>query len=160
MENVNVDGAKRIAKAAKFAQVPQLIHVSCMKAHATAASKFLQLKAQADAAVRLEFPEATIVKPSVLYGNEDRFTNCLGMLANLGMGIPVLRGHEKRIMYPLYVGDAAYGIMQLMADDAASGKTYQFAGPVAYDWPKIIDLFGRMTLRPTNLLPVNLPVFR
>lgn len=79
-KDVHVDGARRLARLAKEAGVERFIHVSALNCaeHPTSyilkgGSKFLSSKYQGEQAVLEEFPCATILRPSDIYGQEDRF---------------------------------------------------------------------------------------
>ena len=74
-KDVHVDGAERIAQAAREAGVPRLIHVSSLNASPASTSKFYQTKHEGEQKVKEAYPDATIVRPSVMYGYEDRFLN-------------------------------------------------------------------------------------
>ena len=73
--DVHVDGAARIATAAREAGVPRLIHVSALNAAAGSPSRFYQTKFEGEQRVREAYPDATIVRPATMYGYEDRFLN-------------------------------------------------------------------------------------
>lgn len=79
-DDVHVEGARTIARAAKAAGVDRLIHFSALNAaekmqpvFTKTGSKFLESKWKGERAVLEEFPEATIIRPSDIYGQEDRF---------------------------------------------------------------------------------------
>jgi nucleoside-diphosphate-sugar epimerase len=187
MEQVNVDGAARIARACKLQkEPPRLIHISCMKSHKASSSQFMRTKAMGEERVLSEFPQATIIRTSILYGYEDRFLNAFGQLYANGFGIiPVVKGkspgpeffqsnpnamnkqslnpHEKQPFYPLYVGDAAYGINSIIQSSdidfskAFMGSTIQFYGPEKYNMERLVDLFNRVLVKQPKL--VHMPVW-
>lgn len=72
MHDVNATGAGRIASVAAKAGVPRLVHVSHLNASSDSASRFYQSKAAGDEFVQEAFPNATIIRPAVMYGYEDR----------------------------------------------------------------------------------------
>lgn len=169
MENVNIEGAAKIARACKLqSDHPRLFHISCLKAEKDSPSHFFRTKAIGDEAVIDEYPQSTIVKMSILYGHEDRFLNSFGSLSTIGLGLPIVKGNDmenaKHSFYPLYVGDAAYGMSTLIQADSETdyfhGKTLQFAGPEKYTMEKLSDLFSRITLIPTKLFPVPIWFYR
>ena len=71
--DVHVEGAARIAAAARAAGVPRLVHLSHLNADAGSSSVFYRTKAEGEAAVRAEFADATVVRPGPMYGYEDKF---------------------------------------------------------------------------------------
>ncbi|MBX3565320.1 MAG: complex I NDUFA9 subunit family protein [Sphingomonas sp.] len=126
-EGVHVEGARNVAEAAAAAGVSSLIHISALGADPDSA--YGRSKGEGDAAVRKAFPDATIFRPSILFGREDRFVNRFaGMIANAPVAVPVLRGEAK--FQPAYVADVAQAIVQALADPAThAGRTYTLGGP-------------------------------
>lgn len=68
-----MEGPRRIAKACRETGVNRLIHVSALGASHDSPSAFLRSKAEGEEAVKAEFPDVTIVRPSSIFGAEDRF---------------------------------------------------------------------------------------
>ena len=74
-DGINAAGAKNVAEACAAAGVPALVHVSAIGADAESEARYARTKGEGEAAVRAAFPNATIVRPSLVFGREDRFTN-------------------------------------------------------------------------------------
>ena len=123
-------GAGRIAAQADAAGVAALVHVSALGSDAASPVAYNRTKAEGEAAVRAAFPAATIVRPSVLFGEDDAFTNLFaGLIAKLP-ALPVFGPTAQ--LQPLNVDDAAEAIANALADPARhGGKTYDIAGPEA-----------------------------
>jgi NADH dehydrogenase (ubiquinone) 1 alpha subcomplex subunit 9 len=77
-DQVHVDGARAIAEACAENGVSRFVHVSALNANEDSTSGFLRSKARGEKAVREVIPEATIVRPGTMYGQEDRFLNRIG----------------------------------------------------------------------------------
>lgn len=150
---VHDEGAARIARAATAAGVQRLVQVSALGANSDAPSKFGRSKAAGEVATREAFPGATLLRPSVIFGPEDRFFN---LFAGLARGLPVLPlyggGHTR--FQPVYVGDVAAAVMAVLVDVASKGKIYELGGPRTYSLAELVryvlDTIGRKRL----LLPV------
>jgi NADH dehydrogenase (ubiquinone) 1 alpha subcomplex subunit 9 len=103
-EDVNVKAAQSLARLARENGVSKFIHLSAMSASESSPSMFLRTKAQGEKEVLREFPTATIVRPSKIFGHEDRFMRQIGFMANWipGSYIPIVSGgHQKT--HPVYV---------------------------------------------------------
>ncbi|OXB52993.1 hypothetical protein ASZ78_014777, partial [Callipepla squamata] len=72
-EFVNIP--KSIAQITREAGVETFIHISHLNTTTKSPSKYLRSKAVGEIAVREEFPDALIMKPSEVSGREDRFLN-------------------------------------------------------------------------------------
>lgn len=124
------EGAGRIAGLTHDAGVQAFVQVSALGSDAQSPVAYNRTKAEGEAAVRAAFPTATIVRPSVLFGEDDAFLNLFaGLIAKLP-ALPVF-GPEAKLQ-PLNVDDAAEAIANALGDPARhGGKTYDIAGPEA-----------------------------
>lgn len=151
---LHVDGARRIAEAAKAAGVTHLIHVSALGADAASPSKYARSKAAGEAAVHGAFPGAVIFRPSVVFGPEDRFFNMFGMIAQISPVLPYFTntvphapdgGGSK--FQPVYVGDVAEAICGAVTGEAHAGRTYELSGPKVYTMLEILKIVNVETMR-------------
>ncbi len=128
VEAVMVDGAENIARAAAQEGAAALVHVSAIGADADGDTAYAVTKAVGEAAVREIFPSATIVRPSIIFGEDGEFIN---MLAGLIQRLPVLPVFAPDSELQLvWVDDVAAGIVAALADPGRhGGKTYELAGP-------------------------------
>lgn len=124
---VHVDGARNVAEAARDAGVGALVQVSAIGADATAESAYARSKGEGEAAVRAAFPPATIVRPSIIFGPEDRFVNRFASLARAPV-LPVIRGGVK--FQPVFVNDVAAAIAKAALEPRTyGGRTFELGGP-------------------------------
>ena len=147
---VQTKGAETIARAAAGAGA-RMVHVSAIGADANSPSAYSRAKAAGETAVLAAVPSATIVRPSLLFGPEDQFTNRFAALARISPFLPLIGGGVNRVQ-PAYVGDVAAPI-----DDAADGKTkaggvYELGGPEVLTMREIMEIILRITDRKRMLL--------
>jgi len=122
------EGVGRVAELAKQAGAQAFVHVSALGCEAASESEYSRTKAEGETAVRAALPTATIIRPSVLFGEDDAFINMFARLIARLPALPVF-GPEARLQ-PLNVDDAAEAIANALADPARhGGKTYDIAGP-------------------------------
>jgi NADH dehydrogenase len=127
LEATHVDGARNIAEAAREAGAKALVHVSAIGADPAAESIYGRTKGEGEAAVRDAFPNATIIRPSIVFGPEDNLTNRLAALSRLPV-VPVIAA--KRRFQPVHVKDVAKAIAMAALDPRAyGGKTFEIGGP-------------------------------
>lgn len=127
-QRYHVDGARTVAEAAAAARVEALVHVSAIGADAASPSAYGRSKGEGEAAVRAAFPNAAIVRPSIVFGREDQFVNRFaGMIAKAPV-VPVLRAPVK--FQPVFASDVGAGIARIVADPGTHGaRTHEFGGP-------------------------------
>src|SRR5689334_22401799 len=119
---VQAAGAETVAKAAA-AVGAQMVHVSAIGADANSTSAYARAKAAGETAVLAALPSATIMRPSVMFGPEDQFTNRFAALARMSPVLPLIGAETK--MQPVYVGDVATAIADAVDGKAKAGATYE-----------------------------------
>ncbi len=118
-------GAARIAQAAAKSKVGALVHISAIGADVKGASLYAQSKGAGEAAVLAAFPKALILRPSVIFGNEDGFFNRFAGMATLSPILPVVGG--ATLFQPVYVDDVAQAALNGITSGAKG--VYELGGP-------------------------------
>lgn len=149
---VIVFGSEAVARAAKQARASLMIMVSGMGADVGSGSKAGQAKGKAEAATVRAFPGASIVRPSVVFGPDDRFFNRMAGMVRLSPVLPVV-GPETRVQ-PVFVGDVAEAVATLIDKGAADGKTYELGGPATATLQELMQYVVDVTRRKRVLLPL------
>jgi NADH dehydrogenase len=152
-QGLNVDAGATIAHAAHAAGVRALVHVSSIGADADSPSRYLCTKGEGEAAVRAAFADAVILRPSILFGPEDRFFNKFASLARLVPALPLIGGGHTRLQ-PVFVGDAASAILRSLEDAGARGRSYELGGPTVYSFKELMQIMLRETGRRRLLVPL------
>ncbi|XP_072857044.1 NADH dehydrogenase [ubiquinone] 1 alpha subcomplex subunit 9, mitochondrial isoform X2 [Pogona vitticeps] len=129
-EDVYVSIPRQIAQLSKEAGIEKLIHISHLNADINSPSKYLRNKAIGENVVREEFPDVIIMKPSEMFGREDRFLNYYAHMRWFG-GVPLIAYGKKTVKQPLYVADASKAIINAIRDPDSKGKTYALTGFLA-----------------------------
>lgn len=153
LDAVQGRGAGQIAAIARARGAAAFVHVSAIGADAASPVGYARTKAEGEAAVLAACPEAVVIRPSVLFGADDRF---LTMFAGL-MAMPVLPVFAPQArLQPLDVDDAARAIANVLANPAPhAGKTFEIAGPEAIAMLELNRRIARATGRAPIL--VELP---
>ena len=137
-DEVHVEGAKRIAAAAKANGVDRVIHISAIGAQQGSPAKYARSKAAGEVAAREMFPGTTILRPSVVFGPEDDFFNRFANLARIFPVMPLLEGDTK--FQPIYVNDLAKAVVAALKRPGSSGETFELGGPQVYRFREIMEL--------------------
>ncbi|MFP4327914.1 MAG: complex I NDUFA9 subunit family protein [Paracoccaceae bacterium] len=153
-EAVQKEGATRVARLAAEEGVGRLVHVSAIGADPEGDSRYARSKAAGEAGVLQAFPEAVILRPSVLFGPEDNFFNRFAGMARLGAVLPVVGANTR--FQPVYVDDVAHVAVMGVTGEAAPG-VYELGGPDA-------DTFRGLMIRMLRIIRrrrivVNIPFF-
>ena len=144
----------RIAAAASAEGVPRLVHVSAIGADPNSTSAYARSKAEGERRVRVAFPAATILRPSIVIGPEDGFFNRFANLARFLPALPLIGGGKTRFQ-PVYVGDVAQAVVAALERDDCQGQTYELGGPKAYTFEELMRYMLQVVDR--RRLLVNVP---
>jgi uncharacterized protein YbjT (DUF2867 family) len=125
---VHVEGARALAEAAMAARVSPYVHISGIGADANSASPYIASKGLGEQATREAFPNAVILRPSVVFGPEDDFFNRFAALACHFLVLPLLGGGGTRLQ-PVYVGDVGRAVAAAVSGLAKPGAAYELGGP-------------------------------
>ena len=150
---LHVEAAAAVARAAAEVGCKALVHVSAIGAAETALSEYSRSKAVGEAAVRNGFPAAIIIRPSVIFGQEDGFFNLFGSMARMLPALPLFGGGKTRFQ-PVYVADVAEAIVAALYDDGAAGQTYELGGPEVATYAELMKLLLYEVRRKRLLIPV------
>lgn len=128
LDALHVRGPAALARAAREVGAGAFVHISALGCDAESDVDYARTKAEGEAAVRAEFPQATILRPSILFGQDDAFINMFAGLISRLPFLPVF-GPEAKLQ-PVFVDDAAEAVGNALANPAAfGGKAYDLAGP-------------------------------
>lgn len=140
LDAVQGSGAGRVAALAREAGATAFVQVSAIGADPAGATAYARSKAAGEAAVLAAFPQASVLRPSVLFGPDDQFLNMFGGLISTFPVMPVFA--PDATLQPLFVDDLATAIANALADPAShGGKTFELGGPEVIN---VLDLNRRI----------------
>ncbi len=125
-DSVQAAGAANVARIAAEQGVAKLVQISAIGADAESESAYARSKAAGEAAVLEAYPNAVILRPSIIFGNEDGFFNKFAAMARFTPVVPIAGGDTK--FQPVYVDDVAKVAAMATSGDVASG-IYELGGP-------------------------------
>jgi NADH dehydrogenase len=152
-EAVQAKGAGTVAAAAAAAGAA-MVHVSAIGADENSTSGYARAKAAGEKAVLSAVPTATILRPSVVFGPEDQFTNRFAGLAQISPILPLIGGGLTKLQ-PVYVGDVAAAVADAVDGKTKSGAAYELGGPEVLTLREIIEIILATVERERML--VSLP---
>jgi NADH dehydrogenase len=150
---VQDEGARHVAEAARAAGARSLVHVSAIGANSESPSVYARSKAAGEAAVSEVFPEAVILRPSVVFGPEDDFFNRFAKLARLAPALPLIGGGKTKLE-PVFAGDVAKAVIAGLTGKAKPGIPYELGGPEVLTLKEVMQRVLDYTMRRRLLVPV------
>ena len=147
-DTVQAEGAARIARLAAECGASKMIHLSAIGADADSESDYGRTKAEGEAAVLDAFPGAVILRPSVIFGQEDQFFNRFAAMSKLSPIIPMVGADTK--FQPVYVDDVAAAACAAATSDASG--VYELGGPHTYTFRELMELMLKEVRRKRLLI--------
>ncbi|KAH7930391.1 NAD(P)-binding protein [Leucogyrophana mollusca] len=160
-ERIQWEGAENVAHAARRANA-RLIHVSAIGADATSTTPYARTKAFGEYAVLDACPDATIIRPSIIFGPGDGFFNRFAQLSKFFPFMPVFGGGLSRFQ-PVYVGDIGRAIEIISRDDEViqkevCGRIIEAGGPDVFTYREIMKLVLKYTNRRRPIVSIPFAV--
>lgn len=145
----------RLGRIAKLAGVQRVVHISALGADEKAPSLYAQSKARGENYLLAEFSNATILRPSIVFGAEDKFFNLFARMASVAPVLPLIGG-GKTVFQPVFVGDVVQAIVNALTfDQGVQGKIFELGGPEKLSFKQCIQRIMTHTNvhRPMITLP-------
>ena len=153
---VHVEGGTNVAAEASRTGAGALVHISAIGADPRSPSRYGASKGEAERKVRAAFPGAIVIRPSLVFGPEDRLTNRFASLMSLLPVYPVIA--PKTRFQPVFVRDLAQAIAAAALNPRLhAGKTYEIAGPEVVSMRQLTERIAEMSGQSPTL--VDLPDF-
>ncbi|AAW70826.1 complex I NDUFA9 subunit family protein [Wolbachia endosymbiont of Brugia malayi] len=154
---VHVGIAEKIARAAKIKNVSMMIHFSAMGIENSKLSEYAQSKLKGEKAVTAAFPEAIIIKPSLVFGKEDNFFTKFARLATILPFLPLI-GSGTTKFQPICVTDLAEMVYRIINLNKQDKKIYNIGGPKIYSFKSLLKFILNVTNRKCLLVNVSFPM--
>ncbi len=150
---VHWTGARTLAKAAREAGVKRFVHVSAIGASPKAKARYARTKGLGEEAVLEEFPDAIILRPSIVFGPEDDFFNRFAAMARISPVLPLIGGGATKFQ-PVYVGDLAEAIAAAVDGAGTPGTIYEIGGPDVLSFRDLLDRTQEYAGRDRSYVPL------
>lgn len=150
---IHVDGARNVAKAAAAAGCKTMVQLSAIGADTASPSRYGRSKGEGERAVLEAFPDAIILRPSIVFGREDEFINRFAAMIQMLPVVPVIGSATK--FQPIFVGDVADVVAQALSQPALyAGQTFELGGPEVISMGELNRRIAAMTGRERTFVDV------
>lgn len=159
-DDVHVEGARRLAETAREEGVSHFVHVSTAIPLAKCESKWLESKMAGEDVVRSIYPDATIIRPTDMFGSEDRLVT--RMAHNImWSGRIVLPNFGEARVQPVWVNDVASVVAAAVRDpERYAGQTVELGGPDVLTMRELYDLVCKRIKREVTYIPLPTPIVK
>jgi len=118
---------KLLSELCNELEINKLIHISALGVKEDHPSQYMQSKLQGEKNIQDTFRQSVILRPSVIFGPEDKFFNTFATLAQFSPALPLIGG-GKTVFEPIYVGDVAEAIVKSLELNNLKPSIYELGG--------------------------------
>ena len=133
--------------------IKNLIHISALGVREKHVSRYMQSKLQGEKNIQNTFGSSVILRPSVVFGPEDKFFNTFASIAQFSPILPLIGGGKTKFA-PIYVGDVAKAIVKALELNNSKPKIYELGGPKNYSFKELMEILLSEIKKKRFLLPV------
>lgn len=151
-EQVHVALPRRVAAACRAAGVRRVVHISALGAAEDAPSRYLRSKARGEAALCAAGLDLTVLRPSVIFGAEDRLLNLFAQLQRFAPFVPLASADAR--FQPVWVGDVAEALARCVNAPETIGQTYECVGPQVMSLSDLVRAAGRHAGHARRVVPL------
>jgi uncharacterized protein YbjT (DUF2867 family) len=155
---IHVVGAEHVAQRVNQAGISKLVHISGIGVDLTSSSAYVRARARGEQQVLRVFPDAVILRPSVLFGPNDAFLSSLQTVTRLPV-VPLFGKGTVRLQ-PVYVEDVARAVLQALEVPGATGEIFELGGGCIYRYRGIVEQVLAHSNRRRLLLPIPFPLWK
>jgi uncharacterized protein YbjT (DUF2867 family) len=156
--SVHVDGARRVAAAARRAGVERFVQLSGIGADAKSASPYIRSRGEGEAAVRQAFPGAIVIRPAVMFGPNDAFVTVIFRLLRRLRIYPMF-GDGSTKLQPVNVEDVAEAIAGVLEQAQIGADIFECGGPRVYSYQELLQTVAREAGVRALLVPMPFAVW-
>ena len=162
-ERTHAELPRSLVRACKTAGVSRVVHVSALGVDGTGTgteggSRYQRSKAKGEAVLRESGLAVTILRPSVIFGERDRFLNLFASMQGIAPFVPLGSGRAR--FQPVWVEDVAHAIVACLDDPTTVGETIECTGPAVFTLEELVRVAGRWSGRPRPVLSLPAPLAR
>ena len=134
-------------------KIKNLIHISALGVRERHISQYMQSKLQGEKNIQNIFKPSVILRPSVVFGPEDKFFNTFASLAQFSPVLPLLGGGKTKFA-PIYVGDVAKAIVKALELNNSEPQIYELGGPENYSFKELMEILLSEIKKKRFLIPI------
>ncbi len=158
-DQAHVQWPLHLAKACLAANLTRLVHVSALGADVNAPSMYQRSKARGEQVLQDAVAQGlalTVVRPSVIFGEDDAFINVFAKLQALAPVVPLAGAHTR--FQPVWVHDVAQALVYALLHPATAGHCYELAGPQVFTLQQLVEHAGVWAKHPRWVIPLATPL--
>jgi len=133
--------------------IKNLVHISALGIKERHPSHYMQSKLQGEKNIKDNFKFSVILRPSIVFGPEDKFFNTFASIAQFSPFLPLVGGGKTKFA-PIYVGDVAKAIVKAIELNNSEPKIYELGGPKNYSFKELMEILLIEIKKKRLLIPI------
>ena len=142
-----------LSRLCKEFGINNLVHISALGVKEKHTSQYMNSKLQGEKNIQEIFKPSVILRPSVVFGPEDKFFNTFASLAQFSPVLPLIGGGKTKFS-PIYVGDVAQAIVKSLELNNSEPKIFELGGPANYSFKELMEILLSQIKKKRFLLPI------
>ena len=133
--------------------VSKLVHVSALGVKEGHIAKYMQSKLEGEKNIQKNFKSSIILRPSLIFGPEDKFFNTFAFISQFSPALPLIGGGKNKFS-PIYVDDVAKAIVEVIKLNNSDIKIYELGGPENYTFKELMEILLNNIKKKRLLIPI------
>jgi NADH dehydrogenase len=155
-EDIHAKFPDLLSKLCNKLNIEKLVHVSALGINETVGSQYMQSKLKGEKNILNNFNHSVILRPSIIFGPEDKFFNQFASLAEFFPALPLI-GRGLTYFQPIYVGDVAKSIMAVLEMEKINNNIYELGGPNTFAFKELMEILLKQIKKKRFLVPIPIP---
>ena len=152
-ENIHVKFPSLLTKLCNEQNIKKLVHISALGINETANSQYMQSKLKGEKNILNNFNRSVILRPSIIFGPEDKFFNQFAALAEFFHALPLIGG-GLTYFQPIYVGDVVKSIVTILEKEEINKNIYELGGPQTFTFKELMEILLKQIKKKRFLVPI------
>ena len=152
-EDIHVKFPALLSKLCNEQNIKKLVHISALGINETANSQYMQSKLKGEKNILNNFNRSVILRPSIIFGPEDKFFNQFASLAEFFPALPLIGG-GLTYFQPIYVGDVVKSIVTILEKEEINKNIYELGGPQTFTFKELMEILLRQIKKKRFLVPI------
>ena len=152
-EDIHVKFPALLSKLCNEQNIKKLVHISALGINETANSQYMQSKLKGEKNILNNFNGSVILRPSIIFGPEDKFFNQFASLAEFFPALPLIGG-GLTYFQPIYVGDVVKSIVTILEKEEINKNIYELGGPQTFTFKELMEILLRQIKKKRFLVPI------
>ncbi len=155
-EDIHAKFPDLLSKLCSELNIKKLVHISALGINETVSSQYMQSKLKGEKNIINNFNRSVILRPSVIFGPEDKFFNRFASIAEFLPILPLIGG-GLTYFQPIYVGDIAKSIMAVLEKEEINNNIFELGGPQIITYKELMKILLKEINKKRFLVPIPFP---